>query len=545
MDIIKENDYVMWRDIVSEICYGRVVGIRGRMVEILDECDDIVRLSIDELTYLPPVVLDGEKYRSLLRLDIPAASLFDGNITENFVNADGYRLVVEDLLYAIEKLRSEAPSPRDMELWLDLVYDAIMARRESETDGVYTESDALFEVYRQIAWADREDADFDSAYELGKSFIEDRDKAPLKRRYPLFVKENFLAKLDSDEALASATDDEVALYRAFVLELCEAENTLGLRAVGYGCYGGNRAFECDWERSRDCIARLFELETSMPERAFLANTLGYIYYYGRTNGGVPDYASAYKYFSFAAFNGVYEAKYKVADMYKNGLGVVKCRETSRGIIEELYSENIKYIASGELNSKFADVALRMGSMFKDDENEELVNYDTALYYLMQADYAIRMRMSVCDYYGDAKVCQAISKALEDVKKKLEYKPKSSIRLYNLQGLLAHAMSVGPLAVTLKRQKDLRYKMTVTALKRPSERGARKLFITVPELDLCGLYDKLTLVYEARCELDDSLLNRAITVDEIDYSDMLCMGNPVIPTRGDFILRRSSIGKKEV
>ena len=35
----------------------------------------------------------------------------------------------------------------------------------------------------------------------------------------------------------------------------------------------------------------------MPKKAFLANTLGYIYYYGRCNNGNPEYELAYKYAS--------------------------------------------------------------------------------------------------------------------------------------------------------------------------------------------------------------------------------------------------------
>ena len=64
--------------------------------------------------------------------------------------------------------------------------------------------------------------------------------------------------------------------------------------------------------------------------------LGYVWYYGRT--GTMDYEKAFKYFSAAAEKGNPVARYKIADMYKNGYYVEKDYGKYKEIIRELYPE---------------------------------------------------------------------------------------------------------------------------------------------------------------------------------------------------------------
>ena len=64
--------------------------------------------------------------------------------------------------------------------------------------------------------------------------------------------------------------------------------------------------------------------------------LGYIWYYGRT--GTKDYEKAFENYSKAAEFGDPVAKYKLADMYKNGYHVEKDKAKYKAIVEELYDE---------------------------------------------------------------------------------------------------------------------------------------------------------------------------------------------------------------
>ena len=136
--------------------------------------------------------------------------------------------------------------------------------------------------------------------------------------------ESYIFFFDNEEYVKKAGEEKLALARRFIDTLCAQENALALRIMGYACYGGSRLYPCDWNTSRDCVTRLFEMKDD-PQ---YANTLGYIYYYGRCNGGVPEYDKAFYYFGIAAANGLYEGMYKLADMLWHGYGCRKSQKTS-------------------------------------------------------------------------------------------------------------------------------------------------------------------------------------------------------------------------
>ncbi|MBO5525632.1 MAG: sel1 repeat family protein [Clostridia bacterium] len=532
------NDYVKWEQDGS-IQVGKIISVNKTSANIFMDYDWVERVPFSKLTYLPPIHLEKDEYLSIIRLDSDILKVLGDNVIENIINVDGYEITVEDFLVALQKILADDFDEDMFYAWSEFIGHALASKGTDANTDIYTEKDVLRSMHTYIyhPWSGFNAEQIPAAIEEGTIFLEDKNKPFLERRYPLYIKERLIEALENDAVMNEATDEHIELYRLFAEELAEANNIYGLNAVGYGCYGGNRAFDCDWIRSRDCISRLFEIEDEMPKKAFLANTLGYIYYYGRCNDGKPEYGLAYKYFSFAAFNGVYEAQYKIADMFKNGYGVAKSPETAKNIIGRLYNENIKYIRDGEFNCKFADVALRMGGIYAANEDDESNDYEESLYYYTQAEFAIRMRMLEANYYGDSKVCDAISTALATVKEKLEFKPKRRAQFYSLVGLLGAETSDGrKLDLVIKKQGELTYKMTFTAHKKLGEKRGRKLFITVPGVEMCGLFPKLTLTYKANEVLPDDILDRVLVVDEITYHEFYCDGARLLLTNGYYILK---------
>ena len=538
MHEFKQNEFVKWEQDGCVFC-GKIVSLNKTSARIMLGCDWEEQIPLSKLVYLPPILLDENGFRALVRLECDIFAVFDGNIAENCICVGDCRVTVEDFVFALQKINQNGLDENTVYAWCDFVGSRLLLQAtESHTD-VYSENDVLrsMHTYIYLPWSGFRAERIPNAIEEGTFFIEDRNKPFLERRYPLYIKERLIENLENDAVMNEADDSHIALYRLFAEELAEANNIYGLNAVGYGCYGGNRAFDCDWVRSRDCITRLFEIEDEMPKKAFLANTLGYIYYYGRCNDGNPEYELAYKYFSFAAFNEVYEAQYKIADMFKNGYGVAKSPETAKNIIGRLYNENIKYIRDGEFNCKFADIALRMGGMYTADDDEEDNDYEAALYYYTQAEFAIRMRMLEANYYGDSKVSEAIAKALAETKEKLSFKPLRSVRLYTLVGLLGDETADGrKLDLFIKKQGELTYKMTFTAHKKLGEKRGRKLFITVPDIEMCGLFPKLTATYKADEALPEGVLNRVLVVDEMSHHEFFCDGVRLLCTNGYYILK---------
>ena len=127
------------------------------------------------------------------------------------------------------------------------------------------------------------------------------------------------------------------------------------------------------KKQYDLALKYYELAETLGSK-WAWNGLGYIWYYGRT--GTIDYEKAFKYFSRMVNEGgdeeeydIIEAKFKLADMYKNGYYVDKNWEKYVEIIEELYSE-VKdefYMPRAEVFTRLASIRTLQG------ENDEAVN----------------------------------------------------------------------------------------------------------------------------------------------------------------------------
>ncbi len=127
-----------------------------------------------------------------------------------------------------------------------------------------------------------------------------------------------------------------------------------------------------------------------------------IYYSNRL--GRPDYKKAYRFFSFAAENGMIEATYKLFDMFRNGHGVKKDLRRAWKIISNLHS------VIGEDEIKYPDVALRMGYCFRDGIGIE-VDLESAREYFIRAKNSLEYRLNHAPQYGDNAVMMNVNRAL--------------------------------------------------------------------------------------------------------------------------------------
>lgn len=542
------------------------------------------RMPLKDLNCKNSIPLNSGEYRCFVRLECNVTGFFDDHLRDAVINVEKYPLKVEDLLAALKTIRREGIDDDVCDMWIgciktELIRQAAMSK--GGVYGVYNERDALFTMIEETTYNSWNFymTGIDSAIEVGEIFLEDRDKEPYERRYPNGFKKEFVQyfndRTDVFPRLKKEDPSYVDMYRFFAEGLANELDCDGLIAVGYGCYGGNEAFECDWKRSRDCMLTLIDVDCRIDEQARYANTLGYIYYYGRCSGGVPDYGEAYKYFSFAAFNGVYEARYKVADMFNSGYYAPKSKGTALRMVWELYKENIGYIKKGDFDCKFADVALRLGGYceelgFKkrkecrdmDEVNgllDELIDemndpysdmfyggvsgfdyvFEDALYYYTQAKYAIDRRMEGHNYYGDDKVKRSIESALDRVKRSTGFEVKERVTFSTMSDVLKDAIDGKKLEMVIKKSDGGTYTVTFSTHKREGEKHPEKMFITVPEIGMCGLYSTVTAVYEPYSPiLNEDLLDRTFVIDDIRYFDYFFEGNVLFTEHGRFTLINS-------
>ena len=162
-------------------------------------------------------------------------------------------------------------------------------------------------------------------------------------------------------------------------------------------YKGEYATFCEWLGGVYYEKKMFELALKYYELAEMSGSrwawlgLGYMWYYGRT--GKRDYEKAFTYFNkMATYGGdevdrvhKIEARFKLADMYKNGYYVEKDYEKYKEIVEQLYkesknSDHIYYCAEiymrvAQIREKQGEIdeALRLYFVARDDLKHRLYN----------------------------------------------------------------------------------------------------------------------------------------------------------------------------
>ena len=166
----------------------------------------------------------------------------------------------------------------------------------------------------------------------------------------------------------------------------------------------------DWKAAYDALVQLAAMD---PENGSYPNTLGYLCYYGRHTGR-RDYAEAREWFEKGAALCVIESTYKLADMLMNGWGGEADPDQAYHYYSFLYFYCKNHFESGIENSKFADIALRIGRLFH--EGRIVPKDDTeALGYLLEARFALEKRKRFSEY-GDQTVEKNILSLMEECEK---------------------------------------------------------------------------------------------------------------------------------
>ncbi len=522
--------------------YGRIVGVTETSfdVEDLDDEWETFWVPKEKAEYIEPIIIDDETVKKFARYEICGKDVIgDAFPPQRIQEKEKYSLTIEDLIVVLKKANG-MPAERFKEEWLKpylydldgvfsyfhpVIYDA-------GTDGYrYLPSEGFF-TWDAIDRIDNCIYDGENDYsEMIEELVNIQKLLRLpvpERQYDDGIKEYYIKSFDKGSMLERATNDELKLFVQYVEELCVKDNEAALYAKAYGCYGGNRAFLCDWVTSRECLLKLMEQD----ENPFLANTLGYIYYYGRCTNGEPEYEKAFKYFSIGAAGYVYESRYKLADMFRNGYGVPKNNKIASSMIWELYDENIKYMYKGQFDCKFADIALRAGNLFRDGIDCD-AEPDAAYFYYLQAEFAIKMRMLEDDHYGDVKVADGIGSAIEEILPQTSYvKPKRTVNHYNLGCIISHRHKKHRLLeMKIKKLKNGEYSLCFRMVPKDGEKYPLKFFVTSPEAHFCGMLDTITAktVNCTKIKINGRILkNDSATVvfDSIDFDDLCLYGKKV-------------------
>ena len=505
MHEFKPDDVVTLR-FKGQDCHGRIMKVGKKNAEVyINNIHEFKRVSLDRLTFVPPIMLTPEQTRQLCRYEVKWSEFQEGHpdFTDVYLESP-YTMTFEDMLAAARNIIvSDDDNETVREEWYDILYyflyeaeegvglentpddvemlEYLPDRSEILSDLFYTDLDELLDIEAEPVTETISDI-----IKRIKYFLSEEQKPILKRAYSDADKENYIDRLGNDDRLKTATELELTVYRKFIEDLIPKDNHKALKRKGYGCYGGDPAYECDWNTALECVTRLYEL-TGKP---VYANTLGYIYYYGRCWDGEPKYNEAFKYFSVGAAGYYYESRYKLADMFVHGYGVPQNTKTAYTIVSELYDQNVKYMLDGDFDCKFADVALRMGIYA--ESGYGYTNVHHAYKYYLQAEFAIRQRLKY-DHYGDLSVADSIRKRLNNLLESGQIKkPKRSayVDLYELFWL--HLRKYRKLRLDIKQMKNGDVKLSIRIAPFKEEKYPPKLFITEEETGFCGMLEMLII-----------------------------------------------------
>lgn len=547
---LKQNDIVRFT-VRKQIRYGAVITAGKKNARIWDiTLEEERKLPLERLEYVPPVILTLKQLRGLCRFETGWSDLCGGD-TPDYIQIEAeqpYTMTADDAIAAMHALRKKNPDHgtvyQDWYLPLyRLIYSVNCIHFEDTPADAETfrflpsRKDYLNQLYEDDGAIEEmllEELDIPDTAKYIENDLSDKlknERRPVPERdYTDEEKEHYLECMWKGETLRTASEPELKLYRAFADELCEKDSVTALRCRGYGCYGGDPAYDCDWNTSLKCMLKLLELTGE----AEYANTLGYIYYYGRCWSGEPQYEQAFRYFSIGAAGGWFESRYKLADMFVHGYAVPKNPKIACEIVSELYSENLKRFLTGD-PCKFADVALRMGS-YEESGYRGTASSALAYLYYLQAAFAIRQREKY-HWYGDAKVAESIKKALDRLLSsgRIE-KPKRTAEV-SLHSMLYHYLKkYRKLQLKIRKQKSGDLELTVCIVPLPEEKHPPKLFITELGTGFCGLLDKLRVTVKNAAAAETAFGEDTVYFDDISGYDFLYGGEIAATIKGTYCFR---------
>lgn len=479
-----------------------------------------------ELKPMDTPVIKTSQLGPFVRGEITLDKISNGvNILSDYVKTDSkaYKITASDLLAGVN-VYDKMP-PKDVLKWVDVIiqFEADLSFPEDPWEDIVDEvkeKDILNLAYDElegIRWYILEEdptemlsVDFKSLRDCLEVWVKSNGK-----EYPSDLAIRIAGQFDSD-SIDKQSEKTQQLFKKCLDALCDKKDPKAIQRRGYCYYCGTKIYPNDWIKARDAFLEYYQ----MTGDASAANTLGYIFYYGRCNGGVPEYEEAFKYFSIGHAFTYFESTYKLADMFAHGYGVVKDGETANHLYWSVYKQNVKRFIREDYECKFADAALRIGNCFRDEIGTHK-DLETAYYYYLQADLAIRKRTQVANHYGDTVVFNGVQKALEEVRKEYTDKGRTEHFIYpgwTKWALIKHRRC----KLKIKELKDGVLSLTASPMKRYDEEKAPLMLITIPKADYCELRDRITIktVKNSTYEIADGAAEIVFDHVEFDYCELI-------------------------
>lgn len=552
MYALESGDWVRRRE-GEEYQYAIVYEVKGEQAQVLyvdgplSGQQDMVALRTWE--FVPPVRVSREKLKQFCRYGISYAQLRGGREYGNIDCPEVYTMTLDDLTAALGRL-PENPKDQNAGLWYwgleEELYRYVRMERpgvpDEEDDGIPDARSVFRTVWGMLGtkYDQFGDVSLQECREEIQVYLQQRDRPDTERDMTWRQMKHFLACWRSDEKIVAADSRIRCIYRKVVDALVERSDPEALEKKAYACYGGNSVYDADWQASHDCLTRLMEIRPS-PE---YANSLGYIYRYGRVHDGEPEYEKAFRMFSIGAAGGNPESGYQLADLFLSGHGTVKSPEIATRLIHELYRKSLGDIRHGQFRSAFADIAVRQGDLLRtgQDVSSPEPSPDGAYYYYLQAQFAIRMRRHEADFYGDDALERRVSQSIAQVLPLSSYQRKiRCVRIHSLDYLLQYGLRRHHfLQMHWKNEPGGVKTIWFQVMPYDGEATPPKIFMTVPEAHYCSLAETVTVTAKNITCLEINA-EAPVYFDDIRGAEFFFYGKKVASIRADLFWNEPAEG----
>lgn len=489
---------------------GVIRNIIGEYIKIvlLDEKDgELYTFKEDKLEYVEPVVINKDDLRSFCRYEISYDELMHGKPYAYAIFDEDYIITTDDIDMAIHNhiLKNE-DLDSFKENWFVKIYNNLynfvgldkifqVSINDDVTDfpeDKHVVSDCIF-IMSQI-FIDKTDIfKLDDVVNEISIYLENKDKPILEKEFTTFQKSFFLMYWLETGRIDKADGDIKKKLKIYIDERCLENDVYTLRYKAFACYNkGNPIYGTDYHVAEQCLEKLME---KAPEPVY-AEMLGCIYYFGKCNGGVPDYDKAFKCFSIGADAMLPESTFRLSDMYCNGQGVWQDEILGTSVLKRIYIELLHDVTNNNISEDFADIAYRMGNIARFGIGTADIDLTFAYFFYLQAKFAISSRE--INTPDRVKLYNDIEMAMGDIKPMVEQAENDRIKLANdslsssLDAIIHLGFENGYMKLKYNYPTMDNLKLNITFYKDRGCTVRRKIFVTIPQFDFCGYVDNFNI-----------------------------------------------------
>ncbi|MBQ9030590.1 MAG: sel1 repeat family protein [Parasporobacterium sp.] len=523
--------------------YGKVsaVHVDGSCMVIpyngANEPGQVISLDDSGLSLIEPRILSRTELENLMKARVMYRDIAPEVFPAFNIRAGGtYRLEPEDIVEALRNINRRTDPLGEFKEWFwliqNLFYEDLQIRERYDedefSDAPETEDQlfsTVFSLTERLYWrleerfVSREDTEkyivrFDeetswddniltntgleeTAYKAVcediagrvRTFEYNRQRPRKEWVYCPSQKRHIINSYESEEALADTSRQEQALYRKCVKDLFALNDTQAMKILAWGYLEGSAVYRQNFRLAERYLLKLYQKTGD----AYAANALGGLYYEGLTRKGEPDYEKAFFYYSYGALAGIDESIYSCGDMLIHGQGTVRNIDTGMNLIVDGYKDTMYRFSEGEFDNRFADYALKMGNICRENIILGMGARDAYKFYL-EAQFAIRKRRKAGGFFRDEVVEEKISQAIQNIRETYQPDPDRNVLKADFPIYISHLFEDRfPIRITIG-QDPSGYFLKMSRF-RLVPGDTPRILVTFPELSYVNLVSELTFRLE--------------------------------------------------